>query len=151
MRKFYPVKMYKCYGGTREEMLIPLVKYSFNLQSLSSSAPCAPTTLHIRMQKIGQSHWAMVSWDSVNCSDVEYLLEMTGRMQNNPQALMEITSYWLPRTYFELPMPCSTSYNVTVRAKNSAGVSEPSMAHTGVSGNFTLRPSLILYRGEWSQ
>lgn len=80
----------------------------------------------------------MITWDSVNCSDVEYLAEISGRILDSPQALMEVSSYWLPSTYFEFPMPCSTSYNLTVRSRNSAGVSEPSSAFAGVTGNFTL-------------
>lgn len=113
--------------------------------SISSLAPCAPTVLNVRMQKIGQTHWAMASWDSVNCSDVEYLVEITGRIQNSPQTLMEVSSYWLLTTYYELPMPCSTVYNLTVRSRNSAGVSEPSSAFSGVTGNFTVKLSLGLY------
>lgn len=76
----------------------------------------------------------MTTWDSVNCSDVEYLVEISGRIRNSPQALMEVSSYWLPITYFEIPMPCGTAYNLTVRSRNSAGVSEPSSAFAGVTG-----------------
>lgn len=84
---------------------------------------------------IGRNHWLMASWGSVNCSDVEYLVEVHGRIQDSPQALMEVSSYWLPTTYYELPMPCSTAYNLTVRSRNSAGVSEPSSAYAGVTGS----------------
>lgn len=127
--------------STREEnvtALFPVVKYSFNLLSLSSSAPCPPTGLKVRMQRIGQNHWAMMSWDRVNCTNVEYLALVTGQIQNNPMSLMNISSYWLPRPYFEFPMPCSTSYTFTVRARNSAGESEPSIALNEITGNFTL-------------
>ncbi|XP_078116029.1 receptor-type tyrosine-protein phosphatase beta-like [Sander vitreus] len=111
----------------------------------AGAAPCAPTALKVRMQKIGQAHWAMTSWDSVNCSDVEYLAEITGRIQNNPQALMDVFSYWLPRRYFEFPMPCSTAYNLTVRARNSGGVSKPSTAFTGVT--VPCSPQNVRYSG----
>lgn len=80
----------------------------------------------------------MTSWDSVNCSDVEYLVEISGRILNSPQALMEVSSYWLHVTYYEFPLPCSTAYNLTVRSRNSAGVSEPSSAFAGVTGNVIL-------------
>ncbi|XP_059196342.1 uncharacterized protein LOC131977156 [Centropristis striata] len=106
---------------------------SFSPPVQMGDAPCAPTAVNVHMQRIGQAHWAMVSWDSVDCPDVEYLVEITGRIQNNPQALMEVSSYWLPMAYFEFPMPCSTAYNLTVRSRNSAGVSEPSSALTGVT------------------
>lgn len=120
-------------------------RYNTLFISISSLAPCAPTVLNVRMQKIGQTHWAMASWDSVNCSDVEYLVEITGQIQNSPQTLMEVSSYWLLTTYYELPMPCSTVYNLTVRSRNSAGVSEPSSAFSGVTGNFIVKLSLSLY------
>ncbi|XP_035863315.1 uncharacterized protein LOC116038126 [Sander lucioperca] len=111
----------------------------------AGAAPCAPTALKVRMQKIGQAHWAMTSWDSVNCSDVEYLAEITGQIQNNPQALMDVFSYWLPRRYFEFPMPCSTAYNLTIRARNSGGVSKPSTAFTGVT--VPCSPQNVRYSG----
>lgn len=84
---------------------------------------------------IGRTYWLMASWESVNCSDVKYLVEVRGRIQDSPQALMEVSSYWLDATYFELPMPCSTAYNLTVRSRNPAGVSEPSSAYAGVTGS----------------
>lgn len=112
--------------------------------SLFSLVPCAPTALKVQMQKIGQAHWAMASWDSVNCSDVEYLVEITGQIQNSPQAVMEVSSYWLLTTYYEIPMPCSTAYNLTVRSRNRAGVSDPSSVLTGVTGNFALTSTLTL-------
>lgn len=89
------------------------------------------------MRKIGQSHWALTSWDSVNCSDVEYLVEIIGQIQNSPHALMEVSSYWVSSTYFEFPMPCSTAFNITVRSRNRAGVGEPSSAFTGITGSYT--------------
>nr|XP_019965387.1 PREDICTED: uncharacterized protein LOC109644441 [Paralichthys olivaceus] len=106
---------------------------SFGSPLTEGAVPCPPTALNVRMQKIGQYHWALTSWDSVNCSDVEYLAEIAGRIQDDPQAVMDVSSYWLPRRYFEFPMPCSTTYNLTVRARNSAGVSTPSAAFTGVT------------------
>ncbi|XP_039984445.1 uncharacterized protein LOC120790698 [Xiphias gladius] len=118
---------------------------SFSASLKAGAVPCPPTSLNVRMQRIGQTYWAMTSWDSVNCSDVEYLAEMTGKIENNPRALMEVSSYWQPREYFEFPMPCSTSYNLTVRARNSAGVSTPSSAFTGVT--VPCAPQNVKYSG----
>ncbi|KAI3368520.1 hypothetical protein L3Q82_025527 [Scortum barcoo] len=118
---------------------------SFSAPLQEGAAPCAPTTLSVRMQKIGQTHWAMTSWNSVNCSYVEYLAKITGQIKNNPQALMEVTSYWLPRTYFEFPMPCSTAYNLTVHSRNSAIVSKPSSALTRVT--VPCAPQNVRYTG----
>ncbi|XP_034386262.1 fibronectin type III domain-containing protein 7-like [Cyclopterus lumpus] len=119
---------------------------SFSAPLWAGAAPCAPTVLNVRMQRIGQAHWAMMSWDNVNCSDVEYLMETTGRIQNNPQTLMQVSSYWLPRAYFEFPIPCSTAYNFTVRSRNSAGASEPSGAFTGVT--VPCAPQHVKYTGD---
>ncbi|XP_008292889.1 uncharacterized protein fndc7b [Stegastes partitus] len=118
---------------------------SFSPPLQAGAAPCPPTYLNVRMQRIDQSYWAMISWDRVNCSDVEYSVEVIGRLNNNSQTLMNISSYWLPRPYFELPVPCSTAYNVTVRAKNSAGVSEPSTAFSGVT--VPCPPQYVRYTG----
>ncbi|XP_074491158.1 uncharacterized protein fndc7b [Sebastes fasciatus] len=119
---------------------------SFSAPLQAGAAPCAPTALNVRMQKIGQAHWALISWDRVNCPDVEYLVEIVGRIQDSPRALMNVSSYWLPMTFFDFPMPCSTAYNITVRSRNSAGVSEPSSALTGVS--VPCAPQNVVYTGD---
>ncbi|XP_062419461.1 uncharacterized protein LOC119216595 [Pungitius pungitius] len=119
---------------------------SFSPPVQAGAVPCPPTVSNVRMQRIGKAHWAMISWDSVNCSDVEYLVEMTGRINNNPQTLMQVSSYWFSRTYFELPIPCSTAYNFTLRARNSAGASKPSSTFTGVT--VPCAPQKVKYTGD---
>lgn len=102
----------------------------------SSSVPCPPSRVNVRMQRIDRLYWAMISWSKVTCPDVDYLAEISGQIENNPQALMTVSSYWLPRPYFEFPVPCSTAFNITVRAKNSAGIGKPSSPITALTGNF---------------
>ncbi|XP_051803703.1 fibronectin type III domain-containing protein 7-like [Acanthochromis polyacanthus] len=119
---------------------------SFSPPLQMGAAPCPPTYLDVHMQRIDEMFWAMISWDRVNCSDVKYLAEIIGRINNNPQTLMNISSYWLPLPYFEFPMPCSTAYNVTVRSKNSAGVSEPSRMFSGVT--VPCPPQNLRYTGD---
>ncbi|CAJ1061142.1 uncharacterized protein LOC117806306 [Xyrichtys novacula] len=109
------------------------------------AAPCPPSTPKVRLQRIGQIHWAMASWEHIDCPDVEYLVEITGRIEDSPQAVMEVSSYWLPRPYFEFPMPCSTAYNLTVRSRNSGGVSEQSIAFIGVT--VPCAPKNVQYSG----
>lgn len=84
---------------------------------------------------MGDSTLLMTSWSSVSCPDVSYLVQVTGHIQNNPQMLMEVSSYWTDRNFFEFPVPCSTSYNVDFLAQNSAGTSRPSQAVNGITGN----------------
>lgn len=123
--------------GTLSSLYIWSSTCTTHTSPLPPTAPCAPTTLDVRARMIGRTYWLMVSWESVNCSAVEYLVEVHGRIQDSPQALMQVSSYWADATYFELPMPCSTAYNLTVRSRNSAGLSEPSNAYSGVTGSHT--------------
>nr|XP_061832451.1 uncharacterized protein LOC133616849 [Nerophis lumbriciformis] len=111
----------------------------------NGAAPCAPTALDVGMQRVEQNHWLMSSWETVDCPDVEYLVEISGRIQDNPQALMSVSSYWRSVPYFETRMPCSTPYNLTVRSRNSAGASEPSVASMGVT--VPCAPNNVQYSG----
>ncbi|KAF7202765.1 putative LOC107392962-like protein [Nothobranchius furzeri] len=106
---------------------------SYSLPFEMGAAPCPPSNVSIRMQRIKQMYWAMISWSLVNCSGVEYMAKIQGQIGNNPQTLMNVTSYWLRRPYFELPIPCSTAFNMTVFSRNSGGVSKPSSIYSGIS------------------
>ncbi|XP_047442067.1 uncharacterized protein LOC125008801 [Mugil cephalus] len=106
---------------------------SFSAPLEAGAAPCPPDRVRVRMQRIEHIYWAMVSWDKIDCSDVEYMARVIGKIDNNPEALMNVSSYWLPRPYFEFPMPCSTAYNITVRSRNAAGESEPSSVISGIT------------------
>ncbi|KAK2835181.1 hypothetical protein Q5P01_015665 [Channa striata] len=111
----------------------------------AGAVPCPPAVLRLRMQYMAKSYWARITWDSVNCSDVEFLVEITGRIKNNPHTLIEVSSYWLPRRYFEFPLPCSTVFNVTVRSRNLAGVGKPSSVLTGLTA--PCAPENVKYNG----
>ncbi|KAF7660957.1 hypothetical protein LDENG_00272160 [Lucifuga dentata] len=110
------------------------------------AAPCPPTSVSVRMQQIGDRHWAMVSWNAVNCSIVEYQAAMIGRIQDSPETLMDVASYWLPRPYFEFPVPCSTTYDLTIRSRNAAGTSEPSSVFVGIT--VPCPPQNVRYTGD---
>ncbi|XP_072294150.1 uncharacterized protein fndc7b [Eucyclogobius newberryi] len=97
------------------------------------SVPCAPTNIRVRMQLMEGSFWAMIWWDRVTCPDVEYQVTIGGHINDNPQTQMQITSYWLERNYFEVPLPTSTTYKINVYARNLGGVSQPSFTKTGVT------------------
>lgn len=75
------------------------------------------------------------SWSTVECPDAQYLLEITGSLLGDPQMLFEFSSYWTAKSFFEMPIPCSSTYNVTVKARSSAGTSPPSAVVTGVTGS----------------
>ncbi|XP_061739473.1 uncharacterized protein LOC133540674 [Nerophis ophidion] len=111
----------------------------------NGAAPCAPTGLDVGMQRVEQNHWLMSSWEMVDCPKAEYLVEISGRIQDNPQGLMSVSSYWRSVPYFETRMPCGTPYNLTVRSRNSAGASEPSVAFMGVT--VPCAPNNVQYSG----
>lgn len=107
-------------------------------QSLPFSVPCPPTEVKVKMQKSEGDYWAMSSWNDVNCTDVEFQAQLTGRIGNSHETLMEVSGYWLTRKYFEFPIPCSTAFMLTVRARNSAGEGPPSSTIEGTSGKFII-------------
>ncbi|KAL1249579.1 hypothetical protein QQF64_020584 [Cirrhinus molitorella] len=97
------------------------------------AVPCPPATVRVRTHVMVDATLIRVSWNFVNCPDVTYLIQVTGNIQDSAQSLMDVSSYWTDINYFEFPVPCSTSYSVTVFAQNSAGISRPSQAVTGVT------------------
>ncbi|XP_039902211.1 uncharacterized protein LOC120742836 [Simochromis diagramma] len=118
---------------------------SFSSPLQAGAVPCPPSRVNVRMQRIDRLYWAMISWSKVTCPDVDYLAEISGQIENNPQALMTVSSYWLPRPYFEFPVPCSTAFNITVRAKNSAGIGKPSSPITALTA--PCAPQSVMYTG----
>ncbi|XP_064190128.1 uncharacterized protein LOC135254105 [Anguilla rostrata] len=96
------------------------------------AVPCPPEHVKTRMLPVSDRDKVLrVSWSRVSCPVVEYLVEVTGRILGDSQALLEVASYWTERTFFEIPLPCSSTYNVTVKSGNSAGISKPSVAISG--------------------
>lgn len=74
------------------------------------------------------------NWSQISCVDAEYKLLLTGSLLGDAEALFEISSYWTNKTYFEIPLPCGSSYNGTVQSRNGAGTSDPSVPLTGTTG-----------------
>ncbi|XP_077060714.1 uncharacterized protein fndc7b [Siphateles boraxobius] len=97
------------------------------------AVPCPPATVRVRTHLMDDATLIRVSWSFVVCPNVTYLVQVTGQIQDNQQPNMDVSSYWTNGNYFEFPVPCSTSYNVTVFAQNSAGISRPSQTVTGVT------------------
>ncbi|XP_034036687.1 fibronectin type III domain-containing protein 7-like [Thalassophryne amazonica] len=100
---------------------------------LVGAVPCAPNSVDVRLQEIDQSQWVMVTFEAINCSDVEYLVEISGQIEGSQQAQIMLSSYWTSRIYFEFPVPCSTWFIVIVRSRNSAGIGKSYNAFTGIT------------------
>lgn len=101
---------------------------------LLAAAPCPPASIQVKVRRLTVMEVAMVSWSAVECPEVEYLVMLSGQIEGDPLAGIEVSSYWTDRTYFEFPLPCGTSYSIQVTAQNSAGTSDPSETTTGTTG-----------------
>lgn len=103
--------------------------------SLSPSAPCPPDAVAVKplpmKMKIQVMHF---TWTQTSCIDTEYLLMLKGNLLGDSQAMVDVSSYWTNITYFEIPLPCSTSYVATVESRNAAGTSGPSVSINRTTG-----------------
>ena len=97
--------------------------------------PCPPDVIEMQLMPMELEIQVLrFSWTQVTCGDAEHLLTLTGSLQADSQALFELSSYWTNMTYFEIPLPCSSSYAAAVQSRNAAGTSPKSVELTGVTG-----------------
>ncbi|KAJ8011603.1 hypothetical protein DPEC_G00059970 [Dallia pectoralis] len=107
---------------------------SFSEPLLAGAAPCPPEKFRvITLPTQNQTQYLRASWTVVACPNVQYLLEVTGRILGDSQSQFDLSSYWTNTSYFELQIPCGSSYSATVRSGNSAGESAPSVAVNGTT------------------
>ncbi|KAL2097078.1 hypothetical protein ACEWY4_006285 [Coilia grayii] len=101
--------------------------------------PCAPEGLQVRLLPAQHDRQVLRSmWDRVDCPGAQYQVKIIGSIQGDADTQFELFSYWTERDYFELPIPCSSTYSVTVRARGSAGGEGPaSAAITGITVTYT--------------
>ncbi|XP_063741193.1 uncharacterized protein LOC134865541 [Eleginops maclovinus] len=88
------------------------------------------------------------NWTQITCGQTEYLLELNGSLLGDSQALFEISSYWTSMTYFEIPLPCGSSYSAIVESRNTGGTSQPSVPLSGATA--PCRPTAVKYSGNSS-
>lgn len=98
-------------------------------------APCPPAQLSVAPRTVVNGTQILrATWSTVNCSKSEYLLALKGCIHGNHNAQSDLTSYWTVRTFFEIPLPCGSSYSATIRARNFAATSDESAAVNGTTG-----------------
>ncbi|XP_056336881.1 uncharacterized protein fndc7rs1 [Danio aesculapii] len=98
------------------------------------AAPCPPAQLSVAPRTVVNGTQILrASWSTVNCSKSEYLLALKGCIHGNHNAQSDLTSYWTVRTFFEIPLPCGSSYSATIRARNFAATSDESAAVNGTT------------------
>ncbi|KAM6948324.1 uncharacterized protein fndc7rs1 [Aplochiton taeniatus] len=119
---------------------------SFSEPLLTGAAPCPPGSMQVRALPVQSDIQVMrFTWPKVTCPAVQYLLEVRGNLLGDDAALFQISSYWTSSVFFEVPLPCGSSFNATVRSKNSGGASAPSGATTGTTA--PCAPLAVTYRG----
>ncbi|KAL2090270.1 hypothetical protein ACEWY4_014958 [Coilia grayii] len=106
---------------------------SFSPPEERGAMPCPPAGVKVRVRWVNRMDLVMVSWAAVPCPDVEYLVHITGTIEDDPAQGIDVTSYWLQHTFFEMPLPCGTAFHITVETRNIAGTSVPSDAISGVT------------------
>ncbi|XP_051990921.1 fibronectin type III domain-containing protein 7-like [Xyrauchen texanus] len=128
---------------------------SFSEPLTDGAALCPPAGLRVIPRTVVNGTQILrASWLAVDCPDSEYLLEIKGRILDNIQSFFDVASYWTSRKFFEIPLPCGSSYSAKVKAQNSAGSSVPSAAVSGTTVpcaplNVTLSASLSVV--SWNQ
>lgn len=70
------------------------------------------------------------NWTQVSCGNAEYMLHLTGELLGDNQTLFDISSCWTNRTFYEVPLPCSSSYVATVRSGSDNSL--PLVGKTGI-------------------
>ncbi|XP_029309572.1 fibronectin type III domain-containing protein 7-like isoform X2 [Cottoperca gobio] len=101
---------------------------SFSDAVQSGAAPCTPDTVDVQLWPMRMEIQVMrFNWTQITCRNTEYLLKLTGSLLGDNQTQFELSSYWTSMTYFEIPLPCGSSYSATVASRNTAGTSDPSV------------------------
>ncbi|XP_029686708.1 fibronectin type III domain-containing protein 7-like [Takifugu rubripes] len=105
---------------------------SFSQPLLKTTIPCPPDTVELQLLPMQMEIQVLrFEWMEVNCNNTQYLLKLTGSLLGDSQAQFDLSSYWTSTTYYEIPLPCGSSYTATVESRNAAGTSDPSVALTG--------------------
>ncbi|KAE8290995.1 Fibronectin type III domain-containing protein 7 Precursor [Larimichthys crocea] len=122
---------------------------SFSDPVQSGAVPCPPDTLEVQLlpvlMEIQLFHF---SWSQITCNNTEYMLKLTGSLHGDSSRQFDFSSYWTSVTYFEMPLPCGSNYSATVRSRNAAGTSDPSVPLIGITA--PCPPTGVVYDGNSS-
>ena len=111
--------------------------YSFPLSPL---APCPPDNVQVwLMSQLLRRQVLRFSWTQVPCSDVQYLLTMTGSLYGDNEMLFDLSSSWTTSTAYEMPLPCGSSFVGSVGSRTSGGNSAQLRTISGTTGTLRTR------------
>ncbi|XP_048395792.2 fibronectin type III domain-containing protein 7-like [Stegostoma tigrinum] len=95
------------------------------------TVPCIPEGIQVILSPASNGVQDIdVSWKISHCAE-EYQVDVEGQIEGDPFSLYSLRSYWTARTFFQFPIPCSSTYNISVTARNPTGISSPSNPLTG--------------------
>ncbi|XP_072276185.1 fibronectin type III domain-containing protein 7-like [Pyxicephalus adspersus] len=104
---------------------------SFTEPTLSGMVPCPPDEVEMSIYHGSvKPQEVEVSWNGSHCGE-DYMATVQGQIGYDPESSFTLNSYWTSYMDFYIPVPCSSSYNVTVTARNMAGSSYPSTPIAG--------------------
>ncbi|XP_078417920.1 fibronectin type III domain-containing protein 7-like [Cetorhinus maximus] len=97
------------------------------------TVPCVPEDIQATLSPASNGVQDIeISWKSSHCAE-DYEVGIEGQIEKDPFSLYTLQSYWTPRTFFQFPVPCSSTYNISVTARNAAGISSPSIPLAGIT------------------
>ncbi|XP_068096197.1 mucin-3B-like [Hyperolius riggenbachi] len=104
---------------------------SFTEPAVYGMVPCPPDQVETTIyRKLLKPQEVEVSWNGSHCG-TDYMATVQGQIGNDPTSSFVLNSYWTTYMDFYIPVPCSSSYNVTVTSRNAAGESYPSTSLPG--------------------
>ncbi|XP_053549799.1 uncharacterized protein LOC128641237 [Bombina bombina] len=99
---------------------------SYTEPIMAGVVPCPPDQVQASIyHRTKKPQEVQVSWNGSWCG-ADYMVTVQGASANDPESLFFLNSYWTSYTDFYIPVPCSSSYNATVTARNLAGESKAS-------------------------
>ncbi|XP_078263980.1 fibronectin type III domain-containing protein 7-like [Rhinoraja longicauda] len=98
-----------------------------------STVPCVPEDIEVILSPASNGVQELeVNWNECHCA-ADYEVDITGQIEQDPFSMFTLRSYWTTRTFFQFPVPCSSTYDISVTARNVAGISSPSAPSSGLT------------------
>ncbi|KAM9324544.1 uncharacterized protein PAF06_000603 [Gastrophryne carolinensis] len=96
---------------------------SFTEPIVSGMVPCPPDEVKTFIYRESvKPQEVEIFWNKSHCG-ADYMATVQGQIGYDPESSFTLNSYWTSYMDFYIPVPCSSSYSVTVTARNTAGLS----------------------------
>ncbi|XP_032883843.1 uncharacterized protein LOC116977489 isoform X5 [Amblyraja radiata] len=120
---------YKVWFYANDGFCTSIIKSAYEV----STVPCAPEDIEVVSGPASNGVQELeVNWNDSHCA-ADYEVDITGQIEQDPFSMFTLRSYWTTRTFFQFPVPCSSTYDIFVTARNAAGISSPSVPLLGLT------------------